>query len=241
MHHILKHAIAGFKTWSLNCIAQSSQKLTSLSVYIKNAVSLRFIDSLLFLNTSLSKLAQNLTTTSHLNSMSTLPDYIRASASKGIFPYSYVDSFNRLEEQKPSLPPINEFFDFLTQKVNISQDEYDLATRVYKDCKCTCLKDYMMLYMELDIHLLADVFESFRAAAISEDSLDPLNFYTIPGLSWASALKSMSEPLELLSDHTMYNFYESATRGGMTFVNKHRVTSKDDGDLLYIDINNLYG
>ena len=51
----------------------------------------------------------------------------------------------------------------------------------------------------------------------------------------------MSEPLELLSDHTMYNFYESATRGGMTFVNKHRVTSKDDGDLLYIDINNLYG
>ena len=98
----------------------------------------------------------------------------------------------------------------------------------------------MLLYLKLDIYLLADVFESFRETAIIEDTLDPLHYYSIPGVSWDSALKSMPRPLELLSDHTMYNFFESGIRGGMTFVNKHRVT-EHDGELLYIDVNNLYG
>ena len=241
MHHIIKHAIGRLKTWSLNCIPQSTEKFLSLLVYIKDSVGLRFIDSLQFLNTSLAKLAQNLTDTPHLDSITTMPDYIKSSASKSVFPYSYIDSFTRLEEQRSSLPPISDFFDFLTQQVNITQDDHNTAARVYKDCNCNCLKDYMLLYMKLDIYLLADIFESFRAAALSEDSLDPLNFYSIPGLSWASALKSMNQPLQLLSDHTMYNFFESAIRGGMTFINKHRVTSRDDGELLYIDVNNLYG
>ena len=58
--------------------------------------------------------------------------------------------------------------------------------------------------------------------------------------------------MELLQDSTMYEFFESGVRGGMTFINRHHLkrNSPDDQDydtssthveLLYIDANNLYG
>ena len=40
---------------------------------------------------------------------------------------------------------------------------------------------------------------------------------------------------------TTYNLIESGIRGGMTFVNKHHVVADDNTELLYVDIQNLYG
>ena len=131
------------------------------------------------------------------------------------------DSFEILEAVSDELPPYDKFFDFITQKVDITQAQYETASQVYRNCGCHSLKDYMLRYLKLDIYLLADVFESFRETAIVEDMIDPLHYYSIPGVSWDSALKSMPRPLELLSDHTMYNFFESGIRGGMTFDNAH--------------------
>ena len=51
----------------------------------------------------------------------------------------------------------------------------------------------------------------------------------------------MSKELELLKDLEMYSFFESGVRGGMTFVNKHQAVHDAETQLLYIDINNLYG
>ena len=66
-------------------------------------------------------------------------------------------------------------------------------------------------------------------------------FFSIPGMSWESALKSLgSKTLDLLQDSTIYEFFEAGIRGGITFVNKH-YASNVDGEILYIDINNLYG
>ena len=39
----------------------------------------------------------------------------------------------------------------------------------------------------------------------------------------------------------MYEFFESGIRGGMTFVNRHQAARDAETELLYIDINNLYG
>jgi len=87
---------------------------------------------------------------------------------------------------------------------------------------------------------LADVFENFRTLANNEDGLEPLNFFSIPGLSWASALKSMNHSLELIQDPNMFHYFESGIRGGMTFVNKHYTRKTATDDMLYIDVNNLY-
>ena len=60
--------------------------------------------------------------------------------------------------------------------------------------------DYMMHYLKLDVFLLADVFECFRKKSFDDDGLEPLCFYGVPGISWASALKSLKCDVELIID-----------------------------------------
>jgi hypothetical protein len=62
-------------------------------------------------------------------------------------------------------------------------------------------------------------------------------------MSWASAIRSLEHDVELIQDDQMYKFFEGGLRGGMTFINKHHVETnvKTKTNLLYIDINNLYG
>ena len=99
----------------------------------------------------------------------------------------------------------------------------------------------MMAYLKIDVHLLCDVFDTFRTTALTEDSLDPANFFSIPALSWCAALRSMPHALDLLDELEMYEFFEGGLRGGMTFVNQHLAQKTEDRQLLYIDVNNLYG
>ena len=46
------------------------------------------------------------------------------------------------------------------------------------------LEDYHNLYNQVDVLLLADVFENFRNVP-----LDPAHYFTAPGLAWDAALK----------------------------------------------------
>ena len=104
----------------------------------------------------------------------------------------------------------------------------------------------------MDVHQLADVFESFRTMALEQDGFDPVNYISVPGLTWDSAFRMTNSSIHLLQDSIMYECFEAGLRGGMTFVNRHhlRRNSPDDEDfdpslphteLLYIDANNLYG
>jgi hypothetical protein len=48
--------------------------------------------------------------------------------------------------------------------------------------------------------------------------------------------------MDVLKDTTMYEAFEAAIRGGLAFVNKHHSEHKEgEKDLLYVDVNNLYG
>ena len=40
------------------------------------------------------------------------------------------------------------------------------------------------LYLETDVMLLADVFETFRRTIKKQYNFDPVHFITAPGLSW---------------------------------------------------------
>ena len=104
--------------------------------------------------------------------------------------------------------------------------------------------------MNLDIYLLADVFEQFRALSLQEDGLDPVHFVSLPGLSYMACFKRTGEKIDLLQDIDMVRMFERGIRGGLTFVNKHQVKARipelgnnQDGNihLTYIDQNNLYG
>ena len=95
---------------------------------------------------------------------------------KAVFPYSYLDSEDRLDE--PALPPKADFFDTLSNSLRITDEEYTRAQRAFLQFNCRTSGDYMHKYLELDVRLLADVFENFRLLSISDTDLDLANFIT---------------------------------------------------------------
>ena len=169
---------------------------------------------------------------------------------KGVYPYEYLDDWNKFDETK--LPPIEKFYSKLNLS-GISQEDYDHAQRVWKEFNIKTLGDYHDLYLKTDVLLLANVFETFRKTCLEHYQLDPAHFYTSPGLAWEACLKQTGINLELLTDPDMLLMFERGTRGGITQA-VHRYASANNkymGDsfdpskppkyVSYLDANNLYG
>ena len=113
--------------------------------------------------------------------------------------------------------------------------------------------DYHDLYLETDVILLANVFESFRKVCLDNYGLDPAHFYTAPGLAWNACLKKTGVNLELLKDPDMLLMFERGIRGGITqSVHKWAIANnpymgceydplRPTNYLQHLDANNLYG
>ena len=169
---------------------------------------------------------------------------------KGVYPYSYMDSWDRLKERK--LPPKESYYNCLTRK-HISEDDYDFAQIQYSIFKLKNLKELHNLYMETDVALLADVFEAFKSYCLTNYKLDPSHFFTAPSLSWSAALKYTKIELELLRDATMSLFIDKLIVGGISLIghqfgqsNNHYdrpnyKPGKDQAFIVYLDCNNQYG
>ena len=97
------------------------------------------------------------------------------------------------------------------------------------------------------------MYEAFRDTCLRHYKLDPVHFYTYPGLAWKACLKCTGIKLELLTDLVMLLMFEWGIRGGITQV-VHKYASANNeymGDkfnpksessyLQYLDANNLYG
>ncbi|XP_074109304.1 uncharacterized protein LOC141534060 [Cotesia typhae] len=178
------------------------------------------------------------------------PNKFKLAIRKGVFPYEYIDSIDRLDERQ--LPDQESFYSKLTNST-ISNDDYAFAQVVWNEFKINTLGEYSDLYLKTDVLLLADVFENFRLSCFKTYNLDALHFYTAPGLSNSAMLKHTEVELELLTDPEMLLFIEKGVRGGVSMcANRHaeannRYMGKDfdsnnpETYLMYYDINNLYG
>ena len=78
---------------------------------------------------------------------------------KGIYPYEYIDSFERFNETR--VPPKNDFYSSLTGG-GITDEDYAHAQDIWDAFGRRTLCDYHDLYVATDSLLLADVFENFR-------------------------------------------------------------------------------
>jgi len=129
-----------------------------------------------------------------------------------VYPYEYMDSFERFEEV--GLPRKEAFYSHLNLS-DISDRDYQHALKVYDALECRDLGDFHDWYLCSDVLLLADVFENFRNTCQEMYGLDPAHFYSAPGLAWTSALKYTGVSLELLTDREMLLMFEKGFRGGM--------------------------
>ena len=91
---------------------------------------LTFIDSFSFMSQSLDRLSSNLTDDAFFYSREAFPndDQFALIKKKGVYPYDYMDSFQRFSEK--SLPAIEDFYSILND-TNISESDYSHAKRVW--------------------------------------------------------------------------------------------------------------
>ena len=209
-----------------------------------------FKDSLKFMASSLEALVNNLPEDAfkNLNKYFT-PEQVKLLKQKGFFPYDYMDDIEKLKDTKP--PPQKAFYSKLTGK-GINNYNYNHVLNVWKTWKMKTLKDYLELYNECDVLLLADIFENFRDVCLKNYGLDPVYYYTAPGLAWDAMLKMTKINLELLSNIDMLLMVEKGIRGGISIIsnrygkanNKYMKDfnkSEPSKYLMYVDANNLYG
>ena len=119
---------------------------------------------------------------------------------KGVYPYEYMDSWDKFEEKQ--LRSKDEFYSKLNMS-GISKKDQQHACKVWNEFGLKNMGDYHDLYLETDVLLLANVFESFRKVCLDNYGLDQAHFYTAPGLAWKACLKKTVVNLELLKDPDM--------------------------------------
>ena len=210
-----------------------------------------FKDSLKFMSSSLGALVNNLPKNGFKNiSKYYTPEEVELIKQKGFYPYEFMDTEKKFNDTK--LPPREAFYSKLSGK-GITEKNYKHAWNVWNTFKMKNFKDYRKLYNETDVLLLADVFENFRNLCLKIYGLDPVYYYTAPGLAWDACLKMTNINLELLSDPNMLLMFEKGIRGGISMISNRygEANNKYMGNrfnknklskyLMYLDANNLYG
>ena len=248
---------------NIDCIPNNEEKYISFSKTIvtgqyenkkgeikDKTFKIVFKDSLKFMSSSLGALVNNLPRDAFNNLLKYFtPKQAEILKQKEFYPYEYMDKVERFKEDKP--PPLKAFFSKLSGR-GITKKDYNHVWNIWKTFKMKTLKDYHEIYNITDVLLLADVFENFRDLCLKIYKLDPVYYFTAPGLAWDACLKMTDIQLELLSDVNMLLMFEKGIRGGISIISnrygeannkymKDYNKNKDSKYLMYLDANNLYG
>lgn len=246
MHFIIK-GLSHFKTniRNLSVLPYNGENFRCLKFN-----SFEFVDTLAFLQASLSQLTADLKLSGHTYPILKQTKLCKSGSQfdrnlfemvleKSFFPYEYCTSFKRMMATK-SLPPISDFYSSLSEKT-ISKNDHEFAQSVWNAFKCKNLVDYTKLYCKIDTILLAEVFQAFRYKMHAFSGLDPAHYISLPAYGYDSMLLITGAELELPTDIDIVHFLEKGKRGGVSFINHRHLTTDKKGEVLYWDFNNLYG
>ena len=104
------------------------------------------------------------------------------------------------------------------------------------------LGEYHDLYLKTDVLLLlCDVFEKFIDVCLKDYGLDPCPYFSSPGLSWDAMLKMTGVRLEKINNIEVRLFLEKRMRGGVSYISKRYSKSDENTEIMYWNMNNLYG
>ena len=144
---------------TLNCIGNSCESFKMIDFKFKNIkYSFKLLNICNFLKGYSSDLSKNLLDKDKIVTKKHFPNNFNLLKEKTAFPYEWLNKDNIFDKQ---LPSIDKFYCSLKLQ-NISKEEYDKTIEIYKKLKCKNVKDYLEIYMKLDICLQSDIFNVFR-------------------------------------------------------------------------------
>ena len=167
---------------------------------------------------------------------------------KGNYSYAYIDRRDKLLMTELLL--IDAISCSLTEET-IAPEKWERAQKVWREFGIENMQQYQDLYLNLDVLLLADVFENFRPTFILDYGIDSAHYYTLLGFILNACLNFMEQKLDLFTDSEQFLFIENAIRGGISVVshrhakvNNPLVSTTIPTPPLIFDLrrcNNLYG
>lgn len=250
-HIVIKYLESKYGGEEIQVLATNTENFIAMQIG-----NFRFLDSFQFLPSSLDSLVESLKKDGEDKLKYTKKIFPKQNEfnlinQKGVYPYEFME--NRHKFSMKNLPSKENFYSKLNES-EISENQYEHAKTVWKTFQMENMQQYHDLYLTSDCLLLTDVFENFREFSLKYYRLDPLHFYTGPGLSWSAALLMCDVRIKLLTDIDMLLFFQKMIRGGVSTIS-HRLAeannpftegaqfdeTKDTTYLQYYDANNLYG
>ena len=211
---------------TLNCIGNSCESFKMIDFKFKNMrYSFKLLDICNFVKGSLSKLSENLLDKDKIITERHFSDNFELLKEKTAFPYEWLTKEHIYDKE---LPSIDKFYSSLKLQ-NVSQKEYDKTIDIYKKLKCENVKDYLEIYMKLDICLQAAIFNTFRNTIWNKFEIDCSKYITSCSLSLDLMLKYTKVKIELFKDITMFDYVDSSILGGLCVASQNIADNDDDG------------
>ena len=223
---------------TMNCIGNSCESFKMIDFKFKNMkYNFKLLDICNFIEGSLSKLSENLLDKDKITSKKHFPINLELLKEKVCFPYEWLTKDNIFDKE---LPPIDKFYSSLKLQ-NISQKEYDKTIDIYKKLKCKNVKDYLEIYMRLDICLQSDMFNVFRNTIWNKFEIDCSKYINSCSLSLDLMLKYTKVKIELFKDITMFDYVDKSILGGLCIASQN-IVNNDGGKSVIssCDICSLY-
>ena len=155
--HIFVKELFKRENTRVKCIPKSIENYLSFSIIYTFKIpnekkiyefEIRFLDSFKFQASSLAALSDMLKQKPILKSFFPIEEQFNIVNTKGIYPYNWFDSFNKLQETK--LPSIKDFYNELCLE-HCKPDNYKRACDVWKIFNMKEFREYHDLYMKTDV------------------------------------------------------------------------------------------
>ena len=164
---------------------------------------------------------------------------------KGLIPWKLVSGRKVLKEKRDSLPDDLQMYHSNLTDSTPSREELDKAQEFYKQFKCKCLLDYLKIYCQTDVLILAEVFCAMRNQIWEWAEIDIAHFIGLPSAAFCVFKKLSGLNVGLISDERMLATILGGVRGGLSFTSTRMIKAcpkhNPNVHLIYCDANNLYG
>ena len=221
---------------SLNVIGNSCESFKMIDFKIRKIkYFLKLLDMLNFVKGSLNDLSKNLNDKDKIITKEHFSNNFELLKYKTCFPYEFINKENIYNE---NLPPIEKFYSSLKLD-NISENDYNKTLEIYKKLNCKNIKEYLDVYLKLDICLQVDISNAFRKCIWDKFELDRSKYITSCSLSLDLMLKFTGVRIELIRDISIFDYVNSSIVAGIC-ISSQNIADDKDGVISSCDIASLY-